>query len=114
MSKAIHEVLIRPVLTEKSVGSTQPSKKTNQSRTKYTFEVAMDATKTDIATAVEKLFEKEKVKVASVNTMHVRGKQRRATTRRGRRPSVGMSAAWKKAVVTIAADSPTIPMLEGA
>lgn len=106
MSKAIHEILIRPLLTEKSVASTQQKK--------YIFQVAMDANKIEIAQAVEALFTKEKVKVATVNTMHVRGKLRSMRVRKGRRPTTGTTPAWKKAIVTLTADSPNIPMLEGA
>jgi len=106
MNKPLHQILIRPILTEKSVQSTQAKK--------YSFVVAMDATKIDIAHAVEKLFEKDNVKVESVNTMHVRGKERRNYVRRGRQPGRGMSPSWKKAVVTLTKDSPNIPLLEGA
>lgn len=105
MKKPIHEILIRPILTEKSVRSTQVKK--------YLFVVALKATKIDVARAVEELFAKEKVKVASVNTMHVRGRQRRMNLKRGRRASVGTTPAWKKAIVTLTEDSPTITLLEG-
>ncbi|MHB9023688.1 MAG: 50S ribosomal protein L23 [Armatimonadota bacterium] len=105
MSKAIHEVLIRPVLTEKSVKSAQTKK--------YIFQVAENATKIEIAQAVEAMFAKEKVKVASVNTLHVRGKERKMSSRRGRRPSTGTTPSWKKAIVTLEPNSPGIPMLEG-
>jgi large subunit ribosomal protein L23 len=94
------------MLTEKSVANAQAKK--------YTFIVARTATKIEIARAVEALYAKEKVQVADVNTMHVRGKVRRMTTRRGKRPSEGTTPAWKKAVVTLTAESPNIPMLEGA
>jgi large subunit ribosomal protein L23 len=106
MTKPIHQILIRPILTEKSVAQT--------AQKKYMFVVAKDATKIEIARAVEAQFAKEKVKVASVNTMTVRGKQRRMATRKGRRPTLGTTASWKKAVVTLEASSPNIPMLEGA
>ena len=106
MSKPIYQVLIRPILTEKSVQSTK--------RKKYLFVVAMNATKIDITRAVEELFAKEKVKVESVNTMHVRGKERRNFARRGRTAGSGMSPNWKKAVVTLTKESPNIPLLEGA
>lgn len=59
---------------------------------KYTFEVASSANKPQIKDAVEKAF---KVKVASVNVIHVPGKMRRAG--RGR----GMTRSWKKAIVTL-------------
>jgi len=78
------EVIIRPLLTEKSTEL--------QRLNKYTFEVARDATKIEIQKAIESL---GKCSVEKVNTMNVRGKVRR--TRRGS----GRSAAWKKAVVTL-------------
>ena len=104
--KSLHQILIQPLLTEKSVRQNQAKK--------YSFEVALDASKTEIARAVEELFAKEKVKVASVNTLHMRGKQRRSMgKRRAAGNQTGTTPAWKKAVVTLADDSPTIPMLEG-
>ena len=78
------EVKIAPVVTEKSNDEIQMGK--------YTFKVNKKATKVDIKRAVEKLFE---VKVLSVNTMTVKGKEKRV----GR--SVGKTSDWKKAIVTI-------------
>jgi large subunit ribosomal protein L23 len=78
------DVIIKPIVTEKANDSLQAGK--------YTFKVNPKATKVDIANAVQKLFE---VKVLSVNTMNVKGKEKRV----GR--SVGMTSDWKKAVVTI-------------
>ena len=78
------EIIIAPVITEKSNDELQAGK--------YTFEVNKKATKVDIARAVEKLFE---VKVLKVNTMTVKGKEKRV----GR--SVGKTSDWKKAIVTI-------------
>ena len=90
------DIIIRPIITEKSmIGATQK---------KYTFEVAKNAGKIEIAQAVEKLF---KVKVAKVNTLHVRGQYRR----QGR--SEGYTRSWKKAVVTLTADSKNIEIFEG-
>ena len=112
MSKPIHQILLQPLLTEKSVRNTNikgsPAKK-------YTFKVALDANKIEIAQAVESMFAKEKVKVASVNTLKVHGKQRRVTGRgnRGTSGRMGKSPDWKKAIVTLKPDSPGIPMLEG-
>jgi len=62
---------------------------------KYTFEVAPHANKIEIRKAIEELFGK---KVVSVNTSHHRGKERRKRT-----AAAGRTAAWKKAVVTVAA-----------
>ena len=76
-------VLVRPVITERSMSQT------NEGR--YTFAVATDATKQEIADAVAEQF---KVDVVAVNTMPVRGKQRRLGRKTGRQPD------WKKAVAT--------------
>jgi large subunit ribosomal protein L23 len=86
MAKAIHpyEVLRRPLVTEKSTMLSASGK--------YVFEVAVGANKPQIAEAVEKAFN---VHVVEVNTMHVRGKQKRFGK------SKGMQASWKKAVVTL-------------
>ena len=78
------EIIIRPVVTEKSNDELQQGK--------YTFEVNKKATKVQIANAVEKLFE---VKVLNVNTMIVKGKTKRVGYH------VGKTSDWKKAIVTI-------------
>ena len=78
------EIILAPVVTEKSNDGMQLGK--------YTFKVNKKATKVDIKRAVEKLFE---VKVLKVNTMTVKGKEKRV----GR--SVGKTSDWKKAVVII-------------
>jgi len=78
-------VLLRPVITERSMSQT------NQGR--YTFAVAPEATKHEIANAVAESF---KVDVVAVNTIPVRGKQRRL----GRR--IGRTTDWKKAIVKVA------------
>ena len=78
------EIIIRPVVTEKSNDELQQGK--------YTFEVNKKATKVQIANAVEKLFE---VKVVKVNTMTVKGKTKRVGYH------VGKTSDWKKAIVTI-------------
>lgn len=90
------DIVIRPIITEKSMMGIADKK--------YTFEVAKDATKIDIARAVEELF---KVKVAKVNTVHVRGQLRR----QGR--FEGYTRSWKKAFVTLTKDSKTIEFFEG-
>jgi large subunit ribosomal protein L23 len=81
------EIIIRPVITEKSNDELQAGK--------YTFEVNRKATKVEIAKAVEKLFE---VKVLNVNTMTVKGKKKRVGYH------VGKTSDWKKAIVTIDTD----------
>src|SRR5574344_365125 len=78
------DIIIAPIVTEKS--------NDGLSEGKYTFKVNKKATKVDIARAVEKLFE---VKVLNVNTMTVKGKEKRV----GR--STGRTSDWKKAIVTI-------------
>ena len=78
------DIIIAPVVTEKSSGEIQEGK--------YTFKVNKKATKIDIKKAVEKLFE---VKVLDVNTVTVKGKEKRV----GR--NVGKTSDWKKAIVTI-------------
>lgn len=78
------EIIIKPVITEKSNDGIQEGK--------YTFKVNKKATKVDIANAVEKLFE---VKVLKVNTITVKGKEKRVNGR------IGRTSDWKKAIVTI-------------
>ncbi|WP_050698921.1 MULTISPECIES: 50S ribosomal protein L23 [Eubacteriales] len=93
---AAQDIVIRPIITEKSM--------TGIGMKKYTFEVAKSATKIDIKRAVEELFG---VKVSKVNTLHVRGHLRRQGRTEGYTPS------WKKAVVTLTEDSKTIEFFEG-
>ena len=78
------DIILAPVVTEKSNDELQQGK--------YTFEVNKKATKVDIAKAVEKLFE---VKVLKVNTMTVKGKEKRVGVH------IGKTSDWKKAIVTI-------------
>jgi len=84
------EIIIAPVVTEKSSADMQEGK--------YTFKVAKKATKVDIKKAVEKLFE---VKVLSVNTTTVKGKEKRVGVHQGR------TSDWKKAIVTIDTNAST-------
>jgi len=90
------DIIIRPIITEKAMQDITAKK--------YVFEVAKNATKIDVARAVEEIF---KVKVAKVNTVHVRGQMRR----QGR--SQGYTRAWKKAYVQLTADSKAIEFFEG-
>lgn len=94
--KYSQDIIIAPVITEKSMSGIADKK--------YTFKVAKDANKYEIADAVEKLF---KVSVAKVNTVNVRGKKRRM----GRYE--GTTSAWKKAIVTLKADSKSIEFFDG-
>ena len=95
MEKQARDIILRPVVTEKSVDLMQENK--------YVFKVRMDANKIDIKRAVEEIF---KVKVVGVNTMRVKGKEKRM----GR--SVGRTSDWKTAIVELAAGD-TIEVFEG-
>lgn len=92
-----YDVLLKPVVTEKSMGMMEEKK--------YAFLVAPTATKVQIREAVEKMFEGTKVK--SVNTMNNEGKNRR------RGMITGKTAKTKKAIVTLTADSKDIEFFEG-
>lgn len=96
MSKAAQDIILRPVITENSMDGIADRK--------YTFEVAKDANKIEIAKAVEELFE---VKVSKVNTINCDGKLRRY----GR--FEGYTASRKKAIVTLTEDSKTIDFFDG-
>ena len=78
------DIIIKPIITEKSNDGLQEGK--------YTFKVNKKATKVEIAKAVEKLFD---VKVLKVNTITVKGKEKRVGVH------VGKTSDWKKAIVTI-------------
>ncbi len=82
--KAPQDIILKPVITEQSTDILPQGK--------YTFKVAKDANKLEIAVAVEKLFN---VEVTKVNTVNVRGRAKRV----GR--YIGKTASWKKAVVTV-------------
>ncbi len=92
-----YDVILKPVITEKSMNA--------MSLKKYTFLVHTEATKTQIKEAVEKMFEGTKVK--SVNTMNLDGKSRR------RGAVVGKTAKTKKAIVQLTEDSKDIEIFEG-
>ena len=92
-----YDVILKPVITEKSMDLMADKK--------YTFLVHTDATKNQIREAVEKMFEGTKVK--SVNTMNLDGK----TKRRGM--TFGKTAKTKKAIVTLTEDSKDIEIFEG-
>ena len=85
--KTPYEVIDTVLLSEKAGQAIDQNK--------YTFKVKKDATKIDIAKAVEALF--EGVKVAKVSTMNYDGKKKRA----GRTMKMGRRANWKKAIVTL-------------
>lgn len=93
--RTAYDVVLKPIITEKSMQGIQDRK--------YTFKVAKDANKIEIANAVEKLFG---VKVAKVNTMNVKGALKRMGAKQGYRPD------WKKAIVTLTEDSKTIEFFD--
>ena len=92
-----YDVIIRPVITEKSMNQ--------MSEKKYTFYVHPEANKSQIKEAVEKMF--DGTKVASVNTINADGK----TKRRGM--TYGKTAKTKKAIVTLTEDSKDIEIFQG-
>ncbi|MBE6837897.1 MAG: 50S ribosomal protein L23 [Clostridia bacterium] len=96
MSKIAQDIILRPIITEESMMGVSDKK--------YTFKVAKDANKIEIAKAVEELFG---VKVSKVNTMNVRGHLRRQGMHQG------YTASWKKAIVTLTEDSKTIDFFDG-
>lgn len=94
--RSVHEIIVRPLVTEKSTDKLEREGA-------YTFVVAPDANKVEIARAVETLFN---VKVDAVRTMRYQGKEKRL----GR--FVGRRAAWKKAVVKLR-EGDSIEIFEG-
>jgi large subunit ribosomal protein L23 len=90
------DIIIAPVVSEKSYGLLDDGK--------YTFEVHPDANKTQVKIAIEKIFE---VKVTSVNTINRKGKRKR--TRNG----YGQRRSFKRAIVTLSADSKPIEIFAG-
>ena len=92
-----YDVILKPVITEKSMNAMGDKK--------YTFFVHPEATKTQIKEAVEKMFEGTKVK--NVNTMNLDGK----TKRRGM--TFGKTAKTKKAIVKLTEDSADIEIFQG-
>ena len=92
-----YDVILRPVVTEKSM--------TAMAEKKYTFYVHPDATKSQIKEAVEKMF--EGTKVARVNTMNLDGKKKR------RGMVYGRTAQKKKAIVQLTEESADIQIFEG-
>ena len=95
--KSAYDIIIKPVLTEKSYDAMADKK--------YTFQVAINANKTEIKSAIEEIF--DGVKVESVNTMRTEGKMKRQGRTQGRTPEV------KKAIVTLKKDSKGIEFFEG-
>ena len=94
--KFAQDIILKPVITEKSMDGIASKR--------YTFEVAVDATKPEIAKAVEELFG---VKVAKVNTINMKKKPKRMGYH------FGYTAEWKKAIVTLDASSKEIEFFNG-
>ena len=92
-----YDIIRKPVITEQSMDGVADKK--------YVFKVAVDANKTEIKAAIEEIFG---VKVLKVNTLRQQGKVKRT----GAYPA-GKRADYKKAVVTLTADSKTIEFFEG-
>ena len=86
------EIIIRPVVSEKSIDES--------GRGKYTFAVHKDANKIQIKAAVEELYKKEGVTVVSVNVLTTKAKEKKRGTKRGR--ITGYTTPWRKAIVTLA------------
>lgn len=93
--KSIYDILRRPVITEKSMNA--------MGNRKYSFIVDTHANKFEIREAVEKIFG---VKVESVCTLRMLGKEKRVGVHTGRRPD------WKKAIVTLTPDSKSIELFQ--
>ncbi|ADU20601.1 50S ribosomal protein L23 [Ruminococcus albus] len=93
--KNAHDIIIKPIITEDSMDRLADKK--------YTFQVAKDANKIEIAKAIEEIFD---VKVAKVNTISVKGKEKRMGRYTGFRPD------WKKAIVTLEGEK-TIEFFDG-
>ena len=94
--KMVQDIIIKPVITEASMDRIADKK--------YTFKVAKDATKPEIANAVEVMFG---VKVAKVNTINMKKKPKRLGVHSG------YTSEWKKAIVTLKPDSKTIEFFDG-
>lgn len=96
MKLMAHDIIVRPIVTEKSSRMMEYNK--------YTFEIHPQANKTEVRKAVETVF---KVKVEKVHTLKVRSKPKRMGV------FLGKSRAWKKAIVTLA-EGERIEFFEGA
>lgn len=94
--KMVQDIIIKPVITEASMDRIGDKR--------YTFKVMSDATKPEIAKAVEEMFG---VKVAKVNTISMKKKPTRTGVH------FGYKSEWKKAIVTLKSDSKTIEFFDG-
>ena len=94
--KFAQDIILKPIITEKSMDGIASKR--------YTFKVATDATKPEIAKAVEELFN---VQVAKVNTINMKKKPKRLGYH------FGYTSEWKKAIVTLTASSKEIEFFNG-
>ena len=94
--KSYADIIVRPLITEKSMDGVAEKR--------YSFEVASSATKADVAAAVETMF--KKTKVVKVNIINMKKKPKRMGVH------FGYTSEWKKAVVTLTADSKAIEFFE--
>ena len=94
--KSVADIIVRPLITEKSMDGTAEKR--------YSFEVAKDATKAEIAKAVETMF--KKTKVVKVNTIIMKKKPKRYGVH------FGYTSEWKKAIVTLTEDSAPIAFFD--
>ena len=94
--KMVQDIIIKPIITEASMDRLADKK--------YTFKVQKNATKPEIAKAVETMFG---VKVACVNTINMKKKPKRLGVH------FGYTSNWKKAIVQLTADSKTIEFFDG-
>ena len=94
--KSVADIIVRPLITEKSMDGIASKV--------YTFEVKKNATKADVALAVETMF--KKTKVVKVNIINMKKKPKRYGVH------FGYTSEWKKAVVTLSEDSTPIAFFE--
>ena len=94
--KSYADIIVRPLITEKSMSGVADKR--------YSFEVSKDATKPEIAKAVEAMF--KKTKVVKVNTITMKKKPKRYGVH------FGYTSEWKKAIVTLTADSKSIAFFD--
>ena len=94
--KSVADIIVRPLITEKSMDGIASKV--------YTFEVQKNATKADVALAVETMF--KKTKVVKVNIINMKKKPKRYGVH------FGYTSEWKKAIVTLSEDSESIAFFE--
>lgn len=94
--KSVYDIIRRPIITERSMERVEDKV--------YVFEVARGSNKIEIKRAIEEIF---KVNVKSVNTMNVRGKEKKMGVHKG------YTSARKKAIITLTEKSKTIEIFEG-